>query len=226
MCDQLMILRGHPGMAESDIAPELHDIHRQTLDVYDQYAWGYQIRRGKMLFERTWLDRFLAVLPKEAQVLDLGCGTGDPIDRYLLSQGCTLTGLDAADGMLALAREAFPEAEWLQGDMRAFDLNRDFDGVLSWDGLFHLSRREQLAALPIIAGHVREGGALLLTVGHEDGEVTGTVEGHSVYHASLAIETYTQLLKKLGFQTVDHTLEDPACEFHSVLLASNKTHQD
>lgn len=231
MCDQLMILRGRPGMAESDIAPELHDIHRQTLDVYDQYAQGYQMHRAKVLFERAWLDRFLAVLPDDgagvgAHVLDLGCGTGDPIDRYLLSQGCTVTGLDAADGMLALARDAFPDAEWLVGDMRAFDLKRDFDGVLSWDGFFHLSRREQLDALPIIAGHVREGGALMLTIGHEDGEVTGTVEGQMVYHASLAIETYTKLLKKLGFQTVDYTLEDPACDFHSVLLASNKTQQD
>jgi SAM-dependent methyltransferase len=215
-------------VVDSDIAPDMQDIHRQTLNVYDRHAPGYQEHRGKMLFERAWLDRFLAALPENnrADILDLGCGTGDPIDRYLLSKGCRVTGLDAAEGMLALARDMFPGSQWLHGDMRSFDLGRDFDGVLSWDGFFHLSRGEQLAALPALAAHVRAGGALLLTIGHEDGEVTGTVEGQPVYHASLAIDAYTKLLKELGFSTIDYTLEDPSCDYHSVLLASNKKQQE
>lgn len=124
--------------------------------------------------------------------------------------------------MLDIAQRTFPQATWLHGDMRQLDLGRQFDGVLSWDGFFHLSRQEQSAALPIIADHVCEGGALLLTIGHEDGEVTGTVEGVTVYHASLAIDAYQTLLEASGFQSVEYVLEDPDCDFHSVILAGNK----
>lgn len=210
-------------MADSDISPELADIHAHTQAVYDQHALGYDAHRAKVLFERPWLDRFLARLPASPDVLDVGCGSGDPIDRYLLTQGCNVTGMDNADAMLKVAREKFPEASWQHGDMRQLNLNRQFDGVLSWDGFFHLSRQEQAETIPKLASHVRGGGALLLTIGHMDGEVTGTVEGTIVYHSSLSIEAYIDLLKQAGFQTIEHALEDPKCDFHSVILASEKT---
>lgn len=209
-------------MADDSIAPDLATTHARTSEVYEEHAEAYDAHRAKLLFEKPWLDRFLEKLPNGAEVLDLGCGTGDPIDRYLLSQGCHVTGLDGAQAMLDIAQRTFPQATWLRDDMRRLDLGHKFDGVLSWDGFFHLSRQEQVAALPIIAGHVREGGALLLTIGHEDGEVTGSVEGATVYHASLTIDAYETLVKGAGFQTIEYALEDPACDFHSVILASNK----
>lgn len=210
-------------MADSDISPELADIHARTQTVYNQHAHGYDARRAKILFERPWLDRFLAKLPASPDVLDVGCGSGDPIDRYLLTQGCNVTGMDNAAAMLKLGLEKFPEASWQHGDMRQLNLKRQFDGVLSWDGFFHLSRQEQAETIPKLANHVRDGGALLLTIGHMDGEVTGTVEGKTVYHSSLSIAAYTDLLKQAGFQTIEHALEDPKCDFHSVILASEKT---
>jgi 2-polyprenyl-3-methyl-5-hydroxy-6-metoxy-1,4-benzoquinol methylase len=177
-------------MAKDAIAPELVATHARTNKVYEEHAEAYDAHRAKLLFEKPWLDRFLEKLPSGAEVLDLGCGTGDPIDRYLLSQGCHVTGLDGAQAMLDIAQRTFPQATWLHDDMRRLDLGHQFDGVLSWDGFFHLSRQEQVAGLPIIAGHIREGGALLLTIGHEDGEVTGSVEGApSITPASRSMRT-------------------------------------
>lgn len=205
-----------------DIAPDLIEVHRRTNAVYDRHAEGYDAHRAKHLFEKPWLDAFLSKLSPGAAVLDLGCGTGDPIARYLLSQGCRLTGVDVAQSMIDRASEEFPQAEWRQGDMRQLALGRQFDGVLSWDGFFHLSRREQISAFATLASHVRDGGAMMLTIGHEDGEVTGTVERETVYHASLSIDAYAALARQAGFQTIEHRLQDPACDFHSVFLASNK----
>lgn len=196
-------------------------IHAQTAAIYDREAEGYDDRRAKVLFEKPWLDRFLARLPPSPEVLDAGCGAGNPIGAYLLSKGCRLTGMDIAPGMLAIAKKRFPQAEWLHGDMRTLALGRQFDGIISWDAFFHLSRQEQMDTIPKLAAHIRLGGALMLTIGHMDGQVTGTVEGHTVYHASLAIEVYEDLLRKEGFETIEHALEDPGCDFHSVLLASD-----
>lgn len=209
-------------MAGRDISPDFAGFHACTKDIYDQHAIGYDARRSKVLFEQAWLDRFLEKLPDSPQVLDLGCGAGNPIDRYLISKGCEVTGLDNAPAMLDLARAKFPASNWQLGDMRQLDLQQQFDGVLSWNGFFHLSRREQTDAIPRIADHVRSGGALMLTIGHADGEVTGTVEGTTVYNASLSIDVYKSLLQEAGFQMIEHMLEDPTCNCHSVLLASNK----
>jgi ubiquinone/menaquinone biosynthesis C-methylase UbiE len=35
--------------------------------------------RGRNLFERGWLDRFTALLPPGGSVLDIGCGSGEPM---------------------------------------------------------------------------------------------------------------------------------------------------
>lgn len=209
-------------MTVKDLSADLMETHARTHEVYDHHAKGYDARRSKVLFEQAWLDRFLEKLPAKADVLDLGCGTGDPIDRYLLSKGCKVTGMDNAAAMLDLAREKFPAADWQIGDMRQLDMKRQFDGVVSWNGFFHLSRQEQADSIPKIAAHVREGGALMLTIGHEDGEVTGTVEGATVYNASLSIDAYCELLRQSGFDEIAFTLEDPQCNYHSVLLASEK----
>ena len=49
---------------------------------------GYLIVSGrKGSRKRGWLDRFSDLLPKRAKVLDIGCGAGEPIAQYLISQG-------------------------------------------------------------------------------------------------------------------------------------------
>jgi hypothetical protein len=49
--------------------------------------------------------------------------------------------------------------------------------------------------------------------------VTGTVEGQSVYHASLDPEEYRSLLTENGFDVLDFVPEDPDCNGHTVWLA-------
>ena len=61
------------------------------------------------------------------RVLELGCGTGHKLIP-IASDGHPCVGLDFSSGMLAEARRKADErgaaAEWVQGDMRAFDLGR------------------------------------------------------------------------------------------------------
>ena len=197
----------------------MQDLAKTTCAVYERNAAGFDRRRGRNLIERAWLDRFLALVPKGERVLDLGCGAGEPIARYLIERGYAVTGVDFAEPMLAIARERFPDATWIHADMRTLDLGRTFGGIVGWNSFFHLTRDEQRAAIPILARHLAPSGALMLTVGPGDGEVTGTVEGEAVYHASLAPEEYEELLGRAGLALVDFVAEDPSCNVHSVLLA-------
>lgn len=198
---------------------DLDSLARGTGAVYDRQGLRYDAQRSKVLFERPWLDRFLALLPPGPAVLDAGCGAGEPIAGYLIAQGCRLTGIDRAAAMLARARARFPDAAWLEADMRTLDLAQRFDGIVGWHSFFHLTPDEQRATLVRFARHLRDGGALLVTVGPAAGEAVGHVGGETVYHASLDPDEYRSILAGLGIAVVRFTPEDPACDRATVLLA-------
>ena len=193
--------------------------YAQTLEIYARQAKGWDAHRHRAFFEKPWLERLLGPQPAGLSVLDLGCGAGDPIGGYLIESGCVLTGVDGAAPMLELAAERYPQADWIHADMRRYTPERRFDRIVSWDGSFHLSMDEQRALLAQLASWLKPGGGLLLTIGHQAGEVTGVVEGETVYHASLAPEDYRRSLEAAGLTVEALVLEDPAIDFHSLVLA-------
>lgn len=198
---------------------DLRALAAATRDVYERNAARFAAERSKSLQERAWLDRFLALLPDGGTILDLGCGSGEPIAEYFLRRGYPVTGADFSHAMLGLARQRRPNGNWHQTDMRELDLPERFDGIIAWDSFFHLRPDEQRATLPRIARHLAPGGALLLTVGPVAGEVVGKVGADRVYHASLSPEEYGDILDDLGVDVVDFDPEDPDCSGHTVLLA-------
>lgn len=85
-------------------------------DVYERAAEGWDRQRSRRLFERVWLERFSALVPPGAPVLDLGCGAGEPIGRWLIERGFRLTGVDLAEAMLSICRRRWPDGEWIRAD--------------------------------------------------------------------------------------------------------------
>ena len=195
------------------------DIHSRTVQVYEKHAYAWDEHRPRVLFEKKWLDKFIEHLSPQGRILDVGCGAGEPISEYFLKHGFELTGLDASPKMLEISSSRFPMATWVEMDMRELKLDTQFDGIISWDGFFHLNQEEQRQVLLLFVEHLSSEGVLLLTIGHESGEVTGIVEGDEVYHSSLAPEEYEIILNSAGFEKVEIELEDESCGFHSILLA-------
>jgi SAM-dependent methyltransferase len=184
--------------------------------LYRRHATAWLRQRGRHLMERKWLDRFIAQLPAKPKVLDIGCGPGEPIARYLLDTGCAVTGIDAAPEMIDIAKHHFPDATWLVSDMRSLDLNATYDGLLAWDSFFHLTPEDQRRMFPVFRRHAVAGAALMFTSGTSLGEAMGTLEGEPLYHGSLDATEYRRLLDSNGFDVVDHVIEDPECGGHTV----------
>ena len=198
-----------------------------THAVYARNAAQFDEARGKTLFERPWLERFCAGLPRGGAVLDVGCGAGEPIARYFIEQGYAVTGVDFAEPLLEMARARFPSArfpsaDWVVQDMRRLDLGRQYDGVIAWHSYFHLTPDEQTLTLPLLAGHAAPGGVLMITVGPQAGERTGRVAGEPVYHASLAEDDYRRLLDDAGMDVVDFVRNDESCGGATILLAMKR----
>lgn len=194
--------------------PSAHRI----IDLYEENAETWDRERGKTLIEKAWLDRFVGLLAPGASVLDVGCGSGDPIATYLMSRGLAVTGVDASPAMVALCARRFPAHTWIAADMRIMDLGRTFAGLLAWDSLFHLAPDDQERMFPLLARHAAPGTALMFTSGPRHGEAIGSWRGEDLYHASLAPEEYRSRLDAAGFDVVAHAVEDPACGGHTVWL--------
>lgn len=191
----------------------------RVVEIYQRHARDWSRDRGDELLEKAWLDRFLALLADQPMVLDLGCGVGVPMARYLIAHRCRVTGVDASSAMITMAVDRFPEHRWRVADMRSLDLNREFDGVIAWDSFFHLPAADQRRMFPIFKRHAAPGAALLFTSGPSAGERIGRYRGEPLYHASLDSAEYRTLLHDNGFEVVAHVVEDPACGDHTVWLA-------
>jgi ubiquinone/menaquinone biosynthesis C-methylase UbiE len=190
-----------------------------TRAVYEAVAREFDRDRSKSLMEKFYLDRMLAHLVGGASVLDLGCGSAEPIAKFFIDTGCRVTGVDAATAMLVLCRERYPTQTWIEGDMRTLDLGRRFDAVIAWDSFFHLTADDQRAMFPVFARHAAPGAPLLFTSGPQAGVAMGEIYGHALHHASLDSAEYEQLLATHGFRVLLHRVEDPDCGGHTVWLA-------
>ena len=100
----------------------LNTIEKSTRGIYERNARTFDIERSKELEEKSWLDRFSDLLPKRAKVLDVGCGAGEPIARYLIRKGFEVEGLDFSKAMLEIIRGRFPDQRWHRMDMRTLSL--------------------------------------------------------------------------------------------------------
>jgi SAM-dependent methyltransferase len=93
-------------------------------------------------FYRADVDR------QGGDVLELGCGTGHKLIP-IASDGHSCVGLDFSSAMLTEGQRKAGDRglalEWVQGDMRAFDLGRTFDFVfITANSLLHLHETEDL----------------------------------------------------------------------------------
>ena len=196
-----------------------------VIGTYQSIADTWAAQRNRQLMERRWLDRFLVACPRNTgrpKIIDIGCGSGAPIARYLADRGARVTGLDAAPAMCAHFEATVPGASVIEADMRSFEPTERFDGILAWNSFFHLSAEDQTAMFAKFAALADSQAALMFTSGPSAGEAIGEVGGMPIYHASLAPETYRELLAEAGFKVISFVPEDPDCGGHTVWLARRR----
>ena len=196
---------------------------RDVIKLYTDHGADFDKERGRSLAEKTWLDRFTSLLPDGGSILDIGCGSGEPIAGYFIAKGYAVIGIDAPLPLIELCRSRFPENLWAVADMRELALGRRFDGLIAWHSFFHLSPEDQRLMFGIFRQHANDGAALMFTAGPGRGEAIGTFQGKPLYHASLAREDYESLLAANGFRLLDHIVEDPQCGGATIYLARRVT---
>jgi trans-aconitate methyltransferase len=90
---------------------------------------------------------FFSHLGPPARVLDVCCGSGH-VTRELLKRGYRVTGVDSSAGLIEIAREYLPQAEFQVQDVRYLAVTGPYQGALStFDSLNHILSLEDLHAV-------------------------------------------------------------------------------
>lgn len=199
----------------------MHPAAEAIVDLYERHAatWVGARLQERELCERAWLDRFTETIPAGGPVLDIGCGAGEPIARYLSERGYAVTGVDSSSAMVAMFEARLPHQTALVADMRALHLGQLFHGVLAWDSFFHLNHEDQRRMFAVFRAHAAPRAMLMFTSGPSHGEAIGSLEGEPLYHASLDAAEYRQLLDQQGFAVVANVADDQTCRGRTVWLA-------
>jgi SAM-dependent methyltransferase len=199
----------------------MNTVAESIIEIYERHATAWmsaRLREGN-LYERAWLDRFCEPIPQGGSVLDVGCGAGAPIAKYLSERGYSVTGVDSSPTMVCMFQSNLPREQALVADMRNLSLDQVFHGILAWDSFFHLNHDDQRRMFPIFRAHAASRASLMFTSGPTHGEVIGRLEGEPLYHASLDAAEYTELLDGEGFDVVSTLAEDQTCGGRTIWLA-------
>ncbi|WP_222428348.1 class I SAM-dependent DNA methyltransferase [Sphingomonas suaedae] len=187
--------------------------------LYQRHAAAFDAARRGSFPERTWLERFERMLPRGASVLDLGCGGGEPVARFLIDHGHHLTGIDTSTTLISLARTRFPRHQWIEADMMRFGAETAaYDGILAWCSLFHLEPQWQEKLIRRMSVWLRKGGVALFNTGPANGVAIGEFEGEELYHASLAPAEYRAIFAECGLSVINNVIEDASCGGFTVWL--------
>ena len=134
----------------------LQDSLLETLD-YDEH-WG-EIDDE----HRSFVDRFLSMLPPSGTVLDAASGTGKYFP-LVIGSGRSVVGVDHSGAMLARARERFPDVPTAKADVQDLAYLQAFDGVMCVDALESLPPEDWPVALACFRRALAPDGWLYLTV--------------------------------------------------------------
>jgi SAM-dependent methyltransferase len=178
------------------------DCKRLVRAGYDACAESYAAARAQDDSEQ--LAPLLELLPARSSVLDLGCGSGVPI-ALKLAERHSVTGVDASEGMLSIARANVPGAHFVRSDLLEVVLEKGaFDAAVAIFVLFHLPREEHRLVFDRVWSWLRPGGYFLvsLTESAESPYIEHDFFGTDMYWSNWDYQEYRRLLAASGFEMI------------------------
>ncbi len=167
------------------------------------YWQKYRKNRKIKDFEKRCIDVFYNKINKpNCNVLDMGCGTGEPYDAYLINKGCKLTGIDFSKFHINQAKCNFPDATFICQNFFSFNSNIKFDGIVLFYSFFHIHRSEHKKLLLKLYSLLSPNGAILMNVRKED---SGDIKykdnfcGLPMCWSHYDYQTFSQLVISIGF---------------------------
>ena len=190
---------------------------------YDTAAENYVTERDQFKND-FYLEKLSEILPKGSSVLDIGCGAGIPIDRFLIDKGYKVMGIDISEKMIEFAKKNIPEATYKIEDM--MDLQEkeyEVNAVVSFYAIFHTPREDHEKIFNVIGSFLSKGGLILVTMGSNEWE--GEKEnfyGVPMWWSHYGTEENKKIIASAGFEILLDEIDTSGNERHQVVFAKKQ----
>jgi cyclopropane fatty-acyl-phospholipid synthase-like methyltransferase len=196
------------------------DVSRVVADGYDAIAARYLAWSSNAPVRLRYLDLLLELLPESADVLELGCGAGEPVTRRLAERHRVMA-VDVSAAQLELAAQNAPGAQLILADMAEVSFAPgSFDAVASFYALTHVPRERHADLIARIVSWLRPRGLVVLTMGSSDnpGAIDPDWLGTPMYFSHFDAPTNRALVQRSGVrlisaEVVDEAERDPGARF-------------
>ena len=190
---------------------------------YNKIAERYTATRDQFSNVK-YLEKLAELLKPGATVLDIGCGGGLPVDKFLTEKGFRVTGLDISEKQIELARKNVPQGTFEVKNM--VDLQNgeyQVEGVVSFYAIFHTPREQHQELFKKINSYLPRGGYILVTMGAgewegEENDFLGTKMWWSHYGQDKNLE----IIKDAGFEIILNEIDASGGERHLTILAEKR----
>lgn len=139
-----------------------------TLKFYNEHAEEYvkQTRNGDMSKQ---CNRFLALLPDKAYILDFGCGSGRD-SKYFLERGYEVTAIDGSEELCKLA------SEYTGLDIKCMRFEEladesKYDGIWACSSILHVERESLPDILSKMLKAIKDDGIIFASLKIGDKEI-------------------------------------------------------
>lgn len=188
---------------------------------YDKIAEEYQANRH--IFDNSeLLNKFSDYLPKNAEVLDVGCGAGAP-SSSLVQKGFEVIGVDFSKNMLNLAKKNVPKCHLIIGDI--IDLGfRDstFDGLIAFYSIIHVPREMHTSLFQGFHRILKPDAVMLVCIGPDRWEGVEEYFGVEMFWSHYSSKESLKIMEKAGIKIISEKLLVIGGEKHSWILGRNK----
>ncbi len=143
-------------------------------EFFDRLAPGWD---RDMIRSDTIIGKILdgANIHEGMDILDVACGTGVLFCDYLARNVRSITAIDLSSQMAKIAREKFPQANVICGDVEVYPFDKQFDAVMVYNAFPHFPEPENL--IRVLSGLLKPGGTLTIAHGMSRHQIDHHHEG-------------------------------------------------
>lgn len=143
------------------------DRRNATLKYYEDNAKAF-VESTRAIDMQSLYEPFLSLLPKNAHILDAGCGPGRDT-LYFLNHGYRVTAFDASETMVSMAAQ-LTSLPVLRLYFQQIEFKEGFDAIWACASLLHVSRHEMNDVIGRIVRSLKPGGAFYASFKYGNGE--------------------------------------------------------
>lgn len=186
----------------------MNEENKRVIDIFNRNAEKYAELTFLNLLQYE-LNRFIALIPKNSYILDVGCGSGRDV-AYFMEEKLNAIGIDASEAIIKEAKKR------VDGDFRAMDMtvlefkDENFDGVWALDAVSYLNKEEVKKALAEFNRVLKRDGILFISVREGNGrrKIIQEELGEEIEITFFSKSELEDLLKNVGFEVIDAAVED------------------